>query len=238
MKSIALILITILTYISSHSQENGRTINLKIIKTTAHLEETILLDSNKSFVQIKDFIPTIELDIKYATNQNVFYRKLYSRPSALIRLPVAKALKNVQEDLFAKGIGLKIYDAYRPYTVTCKMFEILPDTIYMGLPWKGSKHNKGISLDLTLIDFKTRKELPMPTPFDALVYASHPNFKLLPENVIQNRDLLIHTMSKFGFVVDPVEWWHFNYNSDTNFELIDIPHSEIENLILKLKLKR
>ncbi len=89
-----------------------------------------------------------------------------------------------------ESYSLKIYDAYRPYSVTCQMFEMLPDPLYMGLPWTGSKHNRGIALDLTLIDFKTKKELKMPTPFDALVYAVHPEFMKLPEEVIKNRELL------------------------------------------------
>ncbi len=75
----------------------------------------------------------------------------------------------------------------------------------MGLPWQGSKHNRGIALDLTLIDLKTKKELKMPTPFDALVYAAHPDFKKLPVEVIKNRELLKSTMKKHGFKIDPME---------------------------------
>ena len=179
-------------------------------------------------VRIKDYVPNIALDIKYATTQNVFYTQLYNKPAAWVRLPVAKALAAVQKDLNAQGYSLKIYDAYRPYSVTCQMFEILPDTLYMGLPWQGSKHNRGIALDLTLIDLKTKKELKMPTPFDALVYAAHPEFMHLPEEVIKNRELLKTVMKKHGFKVDPMEWWHFNYVSDTVFELLDIPFEKLD----------
>ncbi len=104
-------------------------------------------------------MPTIALDIKYATTQHVFYTQLYKQPRAYVRLPVAKALAAVQMDLANKGAGLNVYDAYRPYSVTCQMFELLPDTIYMGLPQQGSRHNRGIALDLTLIDLKTANEL-------------------------------------------------------------------------------
>ncbi len=94
-----------------------------------------------ALVRLKDFVPSIALDIKYATTQNVFYTKLYKKPQALVRLPVAKALAAVEKDLNVQGFGLKIYDAYRPYSVTCQIFEMLPYTLYMGLPWQGSKHN-------------------------------------------------------------------------------------------------
>lgn len=201
---------------------------LSIISDPKILKETIQKDPNKALVRIKDFVPNIALDIKYATTQNVFYTQLYKKPAALVRLPVAKALAAVQKDLNELGYSLKIYDAYRPYSVTCQMFEMLPDTLYMGLPWQGSKHNRGIALDLTLIDLKTKKELKMPTPFDALVYAAHPEFKKLPEEVIKNRELLKTVMKKHGFKVDPMEWWHFNYVSNTVFELLDIPFKKID----------
>jgi zinc D-Ala-D-Ala dipeptidase len=200
---------------------------LNTISDPKVLKETIHKDPNKALVRIKDYVPNIALDIKYATTQNVFYTQLYKKTAALVRLPVAKALAAVQKDLNAQGYGLKIYDAYRPYSVTCQMFEMLPDTLYMGLPWTGSKHNRGIALDLTLIDLKTKKELKMPTPFDALVYAAHPEFMKLPEEVIKSRELLKTVMKKHGFKVDPMEWWHFNFVSDTVFELLDIPFERL-----------
>jgi D-alanyl-D-alanine dipeptidase len=131
----------------------------------------------------------------------------------------------VQKELNALGLGLKIYDAYRPYSVTCRMFEMIPDTMYMGLPWKGSKHNRGVAVDLTLVDLKTKKELTMPTPFDALVYASHPDYMALPEPVIRNRQILRSAMEKQGFKVDPVEWWHYNFTSSLSFDILDLDPS-------------
>ena len=216
-----------------HSQTIENKYGLTIFGDASYLLSHIKDDSIKRFVNLKDFIPGVVLDIKYATSQNVFYEQLYPKAYALLRFPAADALKKVQLELNSKGYGLKIYDAYRPYSVTCRMWDILPDSIYMGLPWTGSKHNRGISVDLTLVDFKSKREIKMPTPFDALVYASHPSFSLLPEEVLRNRDLLINTMIKYGFKVDPVEWWHFNYLSDKSFELLDIPHEEIIKTIKK-----
>jgi zinc D-Ala-D-Ala dipeptidase len=201
--------------------------------------KSIALDSNKRMVQIADYVPGVILDIKYAGTGNVFYTQLYPKPIALIRLPAAKALANAQKEFNEHGVGLKIYDGYRPYTVTAQMYDILPDTVYMGLPWTGSKHNRGIALDLTLVDLKMGIELKMPTPFDALVYASHPEFKKLPEEVIRNRELLKSIMKKHGFSVDPVEWWHYNYvDVNRSFELMDIPIDEMEREVLASEFQK
>jgi zinc D-Ala-D-Ala dipeptidase len=206
---------------------------LYVIKSVAQLERIIDADTNKAFVRIKDFVPGVILDIKYATTENVFYEKLYDKPHAYTMLPVAKALAAVQQDLNQQGLGLKIYDAYRPYSVTCRMWDRLPDSIYMGKPWRGSNHNRGIALDLTLIDLRTKRELAMPTPFDALVYASHPDFMGLPDSVIRNRQILIDAMSKQGFSVSLREWWHFNFTAGSGYEVLDIPPAQINKLIKK-----
>lgn len=224
--------------LASTAQDSLNKYGLYVIDDAQVLLRTIQEDSNKSFVRIKDYVPGVVLDIKYATTQNVFYEKLYEKPHAYTRLPVAKALAKAQQEFRQHGVGLKIYDAYRPYRVTCRMWERLPDSVYMGKPWKGSKHNRGIAIDLTLVDWKTKKELAMPTPFDALVKASHPDFMALPGSVIQNRKLLIDIMSKHGFSVDAVEWWHFNYTEGANYELLDIPPVQIEQLVKKSKIRK
>lgn len=224
------LLLFVLCLNSKTLAQNSSNYGLKIIDDLNELRETINQDPDKALVEIIDFVPNVLLDIKYASTANVFYTQLYQSPKAFVRLPVAKALANVQKELNQKGYGLKIYDGYRPYSVTSQMFEILPDTVYMGLPWTGSKHNRGIALDLTLIHFESQRELKMPTPYDALVYASHPEFQKLPLEAIQNRDLLKSIMLKHGFVVDPVEWWHYNYVSTKTYELLDISFEELEKL--------
>jgi D-alanyl-D-alanine dipeptidase len=210
---------------------------LPLITSLDAYRHSIAQDSDKQLVHIGEFVPGVVLDIKYATKENVFYTKLYPKPIALIRLPVAKALANAQKDFQEKGYGLKIYDGYRPYSITVQMYEILPDTVYMGLPWQGSKHNRGIALDLTLVNLKTGEELKMPTPFDALVYASHPEFMKLPSSTIQNRELLKSVMKKHGFKVDPVEWWHYNYVDSKAYELLDIPIHLMEEEVNFSKLR-
>jgi len=212
--------------------QSSNAYGLKILTSLEEYRQTVALDSNKRFVKITDYLPNVVLDIKYAGTENVFYTQLYPRPIAVTRLPVAKALAEVQKELNQQNLGLKIYDGYRPYSITVKMFEIIPDTVYMGLPWQGSKHNRGIAIDLTLVDMTTGRELKMPTPFDALVYASHPEFMKLPEEAIKNRELLKETMKKYGFTVDPVEWWHYNYVDQQVYELMDISINEMEEALI------
>lgn len=99
------------------------------------------------------------------------------------------------------GLGLKIYDAYRPYKVTVYFYEKLQDSVFLAVPWRGSRHNRGTTVDLTLIDLKSGKELKMPTRYDAISPKAHINFKKLPSKVIRNRNLLLNTMQKHGFKV-------------------------------------
>lgn len=216
----------ILIAIYSIAQSNNK-YGLTIISSQESFKQSIQKDSNNALVQINEYIPTITLDLKYATSQNIFYTQLYQQAKAFVRLPVIKALIKVEKELNKMGLGLKIYDAYRPYSITCQMYEMLPDSLYMGLPWKGSKHNRGIALDLTLIDIKSKIELKMPTPYDALVYPAHPEYMNLSKDVISNRELLKDVMKRHGFVVDPMEWWHFNYQSSKLYDLLDMPFEQI-----------
>lgn len=224
---ISLLLLFILPAFYSNAQSKNK-YGLTIISSQESFKQSIQKDSNNALVLINKYIPFIELDIKYATTQNIFYTKLYQQAKAYVRLPVIKALIKVEKELNEMGLGLKIYDAYRPYHITCQMYEMIPDSLYMGLPWQGSKHNRGIALDLTLIDFKSKSELKMPTPFDALVYPAHPEYMNLSKDVISNRELLKGVMKRHGFVVDPMEWWHFNYQSNKLFDLLDIPFEQLE----------
>jgi D-alanyl-D-alanine dipeptidase len=178
-------------------------------------------------VEIKKYIPEIALDIRYATTNNFTHQRMYAEAKAFARLPVVMALKDVEAELKTKGLGLKIYDAYRPYSVTAKFYEVTPDTNFVADPRKGSKHNRGCAIDLSLIDLKTGKELDMPTGFDSFsrkAAAAYPN---LPPQEIANRELLKTTMQAHGFKVIATEWWHFDFNGWTQYPLLDIPFAQI-----------
>jgi len=178
-------------------------------------------------VEIKKYIPEIALDIRYATTNNFTHHRMYAQAKAFARLPIVLALKQVEADLKTKGLGLKIYDAYRPYSITVKFYEVTPDTNFVADPRKGSKHNRGCAIDLSLIDLKTGKELDMPTGFDSFsrkAAAAYPN---LPPQEIANRELLKSAMEAHGFKVISTEWWHFDFTGWAQYPLLDIPFADI-----------
>jgi D-alanyl-D-alanine dipeptidase len=134
---------------------------------------------------------------------------------------VARALARVQQELNEKNLSLKIWDVYRPYNVTEKMWEMIKDERYVADPKKGSGHNRGIAVDLTIIDRPTGKELDMGTGFDNFTDTTHQDLKNLSPGILDNRALLKTVMEKNGFVALETEWWHFFWNSP-DFELLDI----------------
>jgi D-alanyl-D-alanine dipeptidase len=180
-------------------------------------------------VEIKQYIPGIRLDIRYATTNNFMHRQMYTQAKAFARLPVVIALNEVEADLKKRGLGLKIYDAYRPYSVTVKFYEMAHDTNFVADPHKGSKHNRGCAIDLTLIDLKTGRELDMPTGFDSFSKKAAADYPGLPRQEYANRELLKSVMQAHGFKVYATEWWHYDFNGWMNYPLLDIPFSEIHN---------
>lgn len=182
-------------------------------------------------VEIKKYVPDIALDIRYATTNNFMHRQMYAQAKAFARLTVVLALKQVEADLKKRGLGLKIYDAYRPYAVTVKFYEMARDTNFVADPRKGSKHNRGCAIDLTLIDLKTGRELDMPTGFDSFSKKASANYTPLPKREYANRELLKSVMQAHGFTVYRTEWWHYDFNGWMNYPLLDIPFSDIHDQV-------
>jgi zinc D-Ala-D-Ala dipeptidase len=146
---------------------------------------------------------------------------------SFLREPVAAALKKVQEELKGMGLGIKIFDAYRPYSVTVKFWELVKDERYVAHPAKGSGHNRGAAVDLTIIQLKTGTELNMGTGFDNFSDTAHQDYTRLPEEVLQNRQLLRSTMVKHGFRIYSEEWWHYSWPEAATFELLDIDFKKL-----------
>jgi D-alanyl-D-alanine dipeptidase len=202
---------------------------LYVIKDIKTYKNSIESDSEKQMVMLKDYAQSLITDFKYATENNFTHHVLYHHPIAFARLPVAKALQKVQAELKTKGLSLKFYDAYRPYHVTEEMWKIVPDDRYAANPAKGSGHNRGIAVDISLIDLSTMKELPMPTPFDDFTEKAHYDYMQLDNEVLQNRQLLKDVMEKYGFIALATEWWHFYWPDPAKkFEVLDIPFQKLE----------
>lgn len=177
---------------------------------------------NSNLVNIHTISPAIQLDLRYATTNNFTHQKLYSRARCLLRPDTAVRLAKVQADLKTQGLGLKVYDCYRPLSVQKLMWEIMPNANYVANPKVGSRHNRGSAVDLTLIDAKG-KELPMPSSFDEFSPKSHIDYDGGSPETIHNRNLLLQAMKKRGFVPLNSEWWHFDAPDWRNYELMDVP---------------
>jgi D-alanyl-D-alanine dipeptidase len=204
---------------------------LLVIKDINIFQKEIVLDSNKKMVDLRKAIPGLVLDLKYATTDNFMHQILYPFGSTtFLRKPAADALKLVINDLKKLHLTIKIFDAYRPYSVTEKMWQKVPDDRYAADPAKGSGHNRGIAVDLTLIDLKTKKELPMGTGFDNFSDTAHPAFTNLPKEMLHNRNILKSAMEKYGFLVLSTEWWHFYLPDTSTFELLDLSFSDLKKL--------
>lgn len=182
---------------------------------------------NQELVEIKKEIPSIVLDIRYATKNNFMKQVMYKQARAFARKPVVEKLKQIQQALRKKGYGLKIFDAYRPYAVTLAFYEKASDKNFVANPAKGSKHNRGCAIDLTIISLKTGKDVPMPTPYDSFAPEAGANFTNLLPAIIKNRDFLITTMESYGFRVIENEWWHFDFIGWQDYELMDIPFEHL-----------
>ena len=146
---------------------------------------------------------------------------------AYARKPVAEALKKIQADLKTQGLGIKIFDAYRPYKATVKFYEVYRDTTYVASPYRGSRHNRGCALDLTIIDLKSGEELKMPTGYDSFKKEAWPTTPVSDPLIRKNRTLLINAMEKHGFKVNSSEWWHFDFIGWKKFEVLDIDFEEL-----------
>lgn len=167
-------------------------------------------DSNDTtFVDIKDYNNDFVLDMKYATSDNFLNEKVYDCAKCYLRLKTVKSLINANNDFLEKGYKIKIFDCYRPLDIQKKMWKIVSNPEYVADPNKGSIHNRGGAVDVTLVD-SNGNEIDMGTSFDFFgIEASH-DYQNLPEEVKNNRKLLKEVMLKNNFKSFDSEWWHYN----------------------------
>lgn len=175
------------------------------------------------FVNIKSLSNDFILDIKYATADNFLKQAVYDCGECYLREATAKALLAAQKEFVKRGYSLKLFDCYRPLSVQKKMWKILPGTHYVANPAKGSKHNRGAAVDLTLVDLATGKELDMGTPFDTFSPRAHHTYTQLPKEVLDNRKLLKEVMDKYNFKSIYSEWWHYEYRPEMAAPVEDLP---------------
>lgn len=204
---------------------------LWVIKDINQLQKTIDNNAGKAMIDIKKAIPGIQLDLRYAGTNNFMHEKLYPPiRTTYIRKDATDKLIQVQAELMKNHLGLKVFDAYRPYSVTERLWEPVQDDRYAADPKKGSGHNRGIAVDLTIISLQTKKELDMGTGFDNFSDTAHLAFKNLPDTVLQNRNLLQSIMEKYGFFALETEWWHYYLPNSNLYELLDVSFKKLARL--------
>lgn len=181
-------------------------------------------------VELKKLSPDIKLDIRYATNANLAGRPVYKEARAFLQRPAAEALLKVDKDLHKQGYGLLIFDGYRPWSVTKLFWDITPaeNKNFVADPKKGSKHNRGCAVDLSMYDLSTGQEIEMPGVYDEMSERSLPDFKGGTEKQREMRDLLRASMEAHGFTVYEYEWWHFDYKDWPSYRIGNIPFDKIK----------
>jgi len=166
------------------------------------------------WTEITDLDSTFVMELRYADSNNFTGRPLYPCPRCFLRPPAARALAAAQADFRRLGFRLKLWDCYRPLAVQDSLWKVKPDKNYVTPPAQGSMHNRGLAVDVTLID-STGKELDMGTPYDYFGKEAWPSYTRLPDTVRANRRLLTRIMARHGFYPGQTEWWHFSYRKQS-----------------------
>jgi len=177
-------------------------------------------------VDVSTIDPTLVIDNRYATADNVTGRQLYPKATIYLERSAAERLARVQAALRPRGLGLKVFDGYRPHAVQKALWRVKPDTRYVADPARGSRHNRGSAVDVTLVDAAGR-ELAMPSAFDEFGERSHLDFVDAPDRQLANRETLQKAMRAEGFLPMATEWWHFDAPGWRAFPLMDAnPYGE------------
>jgi len=180
-------------------------------------------------VELVKLDPTIRLDIRYAGTNNFLGKPVYKEARAFLQRPAAAALVAAHRELAPYGYGLLIHDGYRPWTITKLFWDMTSGSQreFVADPSKGSKHNRGCAVDLTLYDLATGEAVEMPGGYDEMTQRSYPGYQGGPPEARARRDLLRRVMESHGFTVEPNEWWHFNYEDWEQYPILDVPFSAI-----------
>jgi zinc D-Ala-D-Ala dipeptidase len=183
-------------------------------------------------VELTTLDSTIHLDIRYATTHNFTGQAVYSQPKAILQRPAAEVLVRVHQKLRAQGWGLLILDGYRPWSVTKLFWEKATEQQrkdgFVANPAKGSRHNRGCAVDLTLYSLATGTEVQMPSVYDEFTERASPGYSGGAEESRKLRDLLRTSMEAEGFTVEKSEWWHFDYQDWASYPLLDVPFEKLQ----------
>ena len=180
-------------------------------------------------VELIKLEPTIKLDIRYATANNFVGRPLYPEARAFLQRPAAEALQRAHQKLRTQGYGLLIFDGYRPWVITKLFWDVTPPNLhnFVADPRKGSKHNRGCAVDLSLFDLRTSNEIEMTGAYDEMTERSYPTYKGGTAEQRRVRDLLRTAIEAEGFTVNEYEWWHFDYKDWRQYPILNLSFADL-----------
>ncbi len=180
-------------------------------------------------VELTTLDPTIQLEIRYATADNFLSTPVYEQARAFLQRPAADALVRAHRSLKAKGYGLLVHDAYRPWWVTKVFWEATPvdKREFVADPAKGSRHNRGCAVDLTLCVLSDGRTVDMPSLYDEMSERAYPGYRGGTPEQRARRDLLRSAMEAQGFKVFESEWWHFDYRDWRHYPILNLPFAQI-----------
>lgn len=170
----------------------------------------------------------IRLDVRYATANNFVGRPVYKEARAFLQRPAAEALVRVGRALKKRGYGLVVFDGYRPWHVTKLFWDLTPEDKkqFVADPARGSRHNRGCAVDLTLYDLRTGRQVPMPSGYDEMSERSHINYAGGSESERGARDTLRAAMEAEGFTVYEPEWWHYDFKDWRAYPILNVSFAE------------
>ena len=183
-------------------------------KSPILLDITKEADSN-AFVNLRNYSNDFVFDMKYATADNFLKEKVYPCDECFLRVKTVKALLEANKSFLKKGYKIKLYDCYRPKAIQKKMFQLVPDPNFVANPKKGSIHNRGGAVDISLVD-SLGVEVNMGTKFDFFGEEASHNYQNLSDEILNNRKFLKEIMLQNNFKIFESEWWHYNLNGSNN----------------------
>ena len=180
-------------------------------------------------VEIVKLDRSVRLQIRYATPNNFAGRPVYTEARAFLQRPAAEALVRAHRALKKQGYGVMVFDGYRPWRVTKLFWDITPEDKkqFVADPSKGSRHNRGCAVDLTLYDLRTGRQVEMPSGYDEMTERAHINYPGGTPDQRRLRGLLRSAMEAEGFTVYDPEWWHYDFKDWRQYPILDLPFSEI-----------
>lgn len=209
-------------FVAFLGEENAQFSHLTQAPATPPTNDAATAEVN--LIDLSEIDPRLKFDIRYAGSNNFMAKALYPVARALLQKPAAEALLRAHDRLRKQGYGLLIFDAYRPWSVTREMWDKHPHyRDYLADPLKGSRHNRGCAIDLTLYDLNTGKQVDMPSDYDEFTERAHPDYQGGSAASRQARDKLRAAMEAEGFKVYENEWWHFDFQGWERYPILNRP---------------